>query len=656
MSEATQTRLIRTLQDLEEVAEIGRRRLYPQRTVLKLGLGTCGIAAGARETHEALLKRVEEKGLDVEVAGTACIGYCQREPLIDVQVPGKGRVLYGGMTADKALALLDAVSAGELPAEGAIARVDADEEILLDTEHALGADGLTDVPTFHQQAFYGPQLRIATRNCGVIDPDSIEEYIARGGYLALYKALTEHAPDDIIRMITESGLRGRGGGGFPTGRKWASCRAAAGEPKYIVCNADEGDPGAYMDRSVVEGDPYSVLEGMMIGGYAIGTGHAFVYVRQEYPLARRNLARAIENARAYGLIGKDIFGTGYDFDVRIVRGGGAFVCGESTALMASLEGHVGEPRAKHIHTVESGLWEKPTTLNNVETWANVPVIIARGPEWFASLGTEKSKGTKVFSLVGKVKNTGLVEVPMGVTLRQIIFDVGGGIGGDKEFKAVQTGGPSGGCIPAEFLDLPVDFDRLTEVGSMMGSGGMIVMDEESCMVDVARYFLDFLCGESCGKCTPCREGNRRMYQILDKICAGKATEEDLVLLEDIADTVKTTSLCALGKSAPNPVLSTLRYFRDEYEAHIRDKKCPAGVCRDLLTFTIDADACITCGRCARNCPVDCISGKVGKAPAKATDEDRAAGKAGEPFVIDQTTCIKCGTCYEVCPVSAVVRD
>jgi len=656
MSEATQTRPVRTIQDLQEVAEIGRRRLYPERVKLKVGLGTCGVAAGARETYQALVAQVKEKGLDVEVSRTACIGFCQREPLIDVQMPGKARVLYGDMTAQNALALLEAVSEGRLPAEHAIARADADEEILLGTEHPLGVDGPPHVPSFHEQPFYGAQLRIATRNCGIIDPDSIEEYIARGGYLALYRALTEHEPDDIIRMVTESGLRGRGGGGFPTGRKWASCRDAQGDVKYVVCNADEGDPGAYMDRSVVEGDPYSVLEGMMIGGYAIGTGQAFVYVRQEYPLARKNLVRAIENAREYGLIGKDIFGSGYDFDVRIVRGGGAFVCGESTALMASLEGHVGEPRAKHIHTVESGLWGKPTTLNNVETWANVPVIISRGADWFASIGTQGSTGTKVFSLVGKVKNTGLVEVPMGVTLRHIIYDIGGGIGGDKQFKAVQTGGPSGGCVPAEHLDLPVDFDRLTEVGSMMGSGGMIVMDEDSCMVDVARYFLNFLREESCGKCTPCREGNERMYQILDKICTGRATEDDLTLLEDIADLVKTTSLCALGKSAPNPVLSTLRYFRDEYEAHIRDKKCPAGVCRELLTFTIDPDVCITCGRCARECPVDCISGKVGKAPAKATDEDREKGKVGVPFVIEQNKCIKCGNCYEVCPANAVVRD
>jgi NADH:ubiquinone oxidoreductase subunit F (NADH-binding)/(2Fe-2S) ferredoxin len=651
-----QAKLIRTLQDLEEAAQVGRRRLYPDHARLKVGLGTCGLAAGARETYRALQERAQERGLDVEVSRTACIGFCQREPLVDVQLPGKPRVLYGEMTTAAALTMLDAVAAGQLPSEHAIARADADEDVLGGSEHRLAMDGVPDVPLFSEQHFYAGQLRIATRNCGMIDPDSIEEYIARGGYRPFLKALTEHTPDDVIRIVTESGLRGRGGGGFPTGRKWASCRQARGDVKYIVCNADEGDPGAYMDRSVVEGDPYSVLEGMMIGGWAIGTGEAFVYIRQEYPLARENLARAIANARQCGLIGKDILGTGYDFDVRIVRGAGAFVCGESTALMASLEGHVGEPRAKHIHTVESGLWDRPTTLNNVETWANVPAIIARGPGWFASLGTEGSKGTKVFSLVGKVKNTGLVEVPMGATLRHIIFDMGGGIGGDKAFKAVQTGGPSGGCIPAELLDLPVDFDRLTQVGSMMGSGGMIVMDEDSCMVDVARYFLDFLRSESCGKCTPCREGNKRMYEILDKICTGKGTEEDLTLLEDIADTVKTTSLCALGKSAPNPVLSTLRYFRSEYEAHIRDKKCPAGVCRDLLTFTIDPALCITCGRCAKGCPVSCISGKVGRVPAKATDEDRKKGRVGEPFIVDQKACIKCGACYEVCPVSAVVRD
>ncbi len=656
MSESVQTRVIRALADLEQVAQIGRQRLYPQCIKLKVGLGTCGIAAGAVRLREALETEVRKRGLDAEVSATTCIGFCQREPLVDVQVPGRSRVLYGDMTPDSVGDLLDAIERGEVLSEHAIARADADDELVSGTQYQLATEVTEeDVPSFAGCPFYASQLRVATRNCGVIDSDSIEEYVGRGGYRALYTALTECAPEQIIQIITDSGLRGRGGGGFPTGRKWASCRSARGDTKYVVCNADEGDPGAYMDRSVLEGDPHGVLEGLMIGGYAIGTGEAFIYVREEYPLARRKLTRAIRQAEQYGLIGEDIFGTGFDFHVKIARGGGAFVCGESTALMASIEGHVGEPRAKHIHTVESGLWDKPTTLNNVETWANVPVIIGRGADWFASIGSEGSKGTKVFSLVGKVKNTGLVEVPMGITLREIIYDIGGGIPGDKEFKAVQTGGPSGGCIPADHLDLEVDFDRLSEVGSMMGSGGMIVMDEDSCMVDVARYFLNFLREESCGKCTPCREGNQRMFEILDKICRGEAREEDLELLEDIADVVKTTSLCALGKSAPNPVLSTIRYFRDEYEAHIRDKRCPAGVCKALVTYSIDPEACICCGRCAADCPVECISGKKGKPPAKATDKDREEGKAGEPFRIHAEACIKCGSCYEVCPVGAVQR-
>jgi NADH-quinone oxidoreductase subunit F len=622
---------------LRELAE-SLKQTTAGKTVVCVCLGTGCLANGAAELFTAFQDAVREQGLadSVDVRRTGCHGFCERGPVVVVRPDG---TFYNAVQpADAAEIVEKTAKAGELV-----------ERLLYqwDSSRAVREE---DVP------FYKNQQRVALRLNGHIDPLDIRDYIREDGYSALGRALFEFTPERIIEEITASGLRGRGGGGFPTGRKWASCRQAHGDVKYVICNGDEGDPGAFMDRSIMEANPHTVLEGMVIGSYGIGSHQGYIYVRKEYPLAVETLRKAIDQAREMGLLGRDILGSGHSFDVDIVRGGGAFVCGESTALMASLEGHVGEPRAKHIHTVESGLWDRPTTLNNVETWANVPVIIARGAEWFASLGTEGSKGTKVFSLVGKVKNTGLVEVPMGATLRHIIFDIGGGIGGDKEFKAVQTGGPSGGCIPAEHLDMPVDFDRLARVGSMMGSGGMIVMDEDSCMVDVARYFLNFLRFESCGKCTPCREGNQRMYQILDKICTGKATEDDLTLLEDIADTVKTTSLCALGKSAPNPVLSTLRYFRNEYEAHIRDKKCPAGVCRDLLTFTINPDLCITCGRCARNCPVSCISGKVGKAPAKATDEDRRKGKVGEPFVIDQNICIKCGTCYEVCPVSAVVRD
>ena len=608
------------------------------RATVNVCTGTGCLAQGAGELREALEQAVEELGMadQVEVKSTGCHGFCELGPVVVIKPQG---IFYNGVRPQDAVDILrKTVREGE-----------PIQELLYESggRKVVHED---DVP------FYKRQMRIALRFNGLIDPFAIEDYIARGGYLSLAKVLSELSAEDVIEQVTRSGLRGRGGGGFPTGRKWASCRKAPGEPKYVICNGDEGDPGAFMDRSIMEANPHSVLEGMVIGSYAVGAREGYIYVRMEYPLAVRTMTAAIEQARRYGLLGQDILGSGHSFDVQIARGGGAFVCGESTALMASVEGHVGEPRAKHIHTVESGLYGRPTTLNNVETWVNVPVIIERGADWFASIGSEGSKGTKVFSLVGKVKNTGLVEVPMGISLREIIYDVGGGIAGDKAFKAVQTGGPSGGCIPAEHLDLPVDFDRLAEVGSMMGSGGMIVMDEESCMVDVARYFLDFLRHESCGKCTPCREGNRRMFGILDDICNGRADQEDLALLEEVANLVRDTSLCALGKSAPNPVLSTLRYFRDEYEAHITDKRCPAGVCRALVHYTIEPEACICCGRCARECPVDCIAGKPGKAPAKATGQDRKKGKVGEPFVIDQAACIKCGNCLAVCPAQAVKRS
>jgi len=446
-------------------------------------------------------------------------------------------------------------------------------------------------------------------------------------------------PEEIIEEIKSSGLRGRGGGGFPTGRKWESCRRAHGEPKYIICNADEGDPGAYMDRSLLEGNPHLVLEGMIIGAYAIESHEGYVYVRNEYPLAVKHINWAIRQARERGFLGKDILGLGFDFDVRVVRGGGAFVCGESTALMASLEGKPGEPRAKYIHTVESGLWGKPSNLNNVETWANVPLIITRGAGWFQSIGTEGSKGTKIFSLVGKITNTGLVEVPMGITLRQIIFDIGGGIPGGKRFKAVQTGGPSGGCLPESLLDLEVDFDQLTKVGSMMGSGGMIVMDETSCMVDVAKYFVHFLAEESCGKCIPCREGLLRMHQVLERITNGNGMPGDIELLENLADVLTEGSLCALGGTAANPVLSTIRYFRDEYEAHIEKRRCPSGVCKALIRYWIDSESCTGCQACGKRCPGNAIS-----------------GRKKEPHSIDLSRCIKCGVCADTCRFNAIEVD
>jgi NADH-quinone oxidoreductase subunit F len=480
--------------------------------------------------------------------------------------------------------------------------------------------------------FYKNQMRLILGNNTKIDPKSIDDYIAIGGYSALAKAIHKMTPIEVLNEVKKSNLRGRGGGGFPAGRKWEECRNASGQIKYVIVNADEGDPGAYMNRSELEGNPHGTLEGLAIGAYAIGSHQGYIYVRQEYPLAVENVNVAMAAAREYGLLGNNILNSGFDFDVRVHRGAGAFVSGESSALMTAIEGRVGEPRPKHVHTVIEGIWNRPSNLNNVETWANIPLIINKGADWFNSIGTERSKGTKVFSLVGKVNNTGLVEVPMGVTLREIIYTIGGGIPKGKKFKAVQTGGPSGGCIPEQHLDSPVDFDELTKLGSMMGSGGMIVMDEDTCMVDVAKYFTDFLCDESCGKCVPCREGLRQMQAILSEIAQGKGTEEQLKLLEELAPIVADTALCALGQTAPNPFLTTMRYFRGEYEAHVKEKRCPAFVCKALTSYYIDPEKCQACMICLRNCPVEAISG----------------GK-NQIHVLDQTKCTKCGTCYDVCP-------
>jgi NADH:ubiquinone oxidoreductase subunit F (NADH-binding)/NAD-dependent dihydropyrimidine dehydrogenase PreA subunit len=487
--------------------------------------------------------------------------------------------------------------------------------------------------------FYKRQTRTIFGANGTINPMSIEDYIAIGGYSALSKVLTGMKPQQIIDEIKKSGLRGRGGGGFPTGKKWQSCRDAEADIKYVICNADEGDPGAYQDRSLLEGNPHSVLEGMIIGAYAIGSHRGYIYVRNEYPLAVRHARIAIEQAMDYGLLGENVLGSGFDFNVTINKGGGAFVCGESSALMASLEGKIGEPKAKYVHMSEKGLWDNPSLLNNVKTWANVPLIINKGADWYSKIGTAGSKGTMIFSLVGNINNTGLVEVPMGITLREMIFDIGGGIPNGKKFKAVQTGGPSGGCIPEQFLDTPVDFDELTKLGSMMGSGGMIVMDEDTCMVDVAKYFIEFLKGESCGKCTPCREGINRMSEILSNITQGKGKPEDLEALEDLAAVLNAGALCALGQTAANPVMSTLKYFRDEYTAHIEQKKCPAGVCRDLIQYSIDPEKCQGCLRCLRACPTGAVTG-----------EKRQA------HTLNQGLCIKCGACYDVCKFDAVIRQ
>jgi NADH-quinone oxidoreductase subunit F len=609
-------------QELEALREsIIKSRDLNQSCIVICG-GTGCLALGAQEVITAFEQEIKKGGLKNKLAlrVTGCPGFCERGPLVVIKPEN---ILYQQVKSEDVAEIVSATVKGNI--------VDR----LLYTDPDTGQK----ITYEHEVPFYKKQKRLLLGNNSNIDPTKIEDYLALGGYSALSKVLLKMSPEEIIAEVKKSGLRGRGGGGFPTGVKWETCHKAHGDTKYVICNCDEGDPGAFMDRSLMEGNPHSVLEGMLIGAYAIGGHQGYIYVRNEYPLAVRNAEIAIEQAEKLGLLGKNILGSGFDFTVRISRGGGAFVCGESTALMASLEGKVGEPRAKYVHTVEKGLWEQPTNLNNVETWANVPLIIKNGADWYAKVGTEGSKGTKIFSLVGKINNTGLVEVPMGITLREIIYDIGGGIPGGKKFKAVQTGGPSGGCIPESSLDLPVDFDQLTKVGSMMGSGGMIVMDENSCMVDIAKYFINFLEGESCGKCLPCREGLKRMSQILTDITEGRGKEGDIELLERLSAAIMDSSLCALGSTAPNPVLTTIGYFRDEYEAHIKDKRCPAGVCKELVTYLIDEEKCPGCGLCVKACPVDAIT-DMGKK---------------KPVVLDQEKCIKCGACYDVCNLDAIIR-
>jgi NADH-quinone oxidoreductase subunit F len=598
-----------------------REQRDPKAKRVRVCIGTGCAAKGSHRIYELFNEAMQQSEGKVEaVTCVGCHGFCERGPIVVVE---PGEIFYQQVEEpDVAEIFRETVMGGRVV-----------ERLLYENpETSCRAKTAEEIP------FYQSQERIVLADNGVIDPTRIEDYIARGGYTALAKALTEMNPEQCLEEVEKSGLRGRGGGGFPTGRKWRGCREAHGSPKIVICNGDEGDPGAFMDRSIMEGNPHAVLEGMAIGAYTIGSSQGYIYVRNEYPLAVEHLRNAISQARELGLLGEDILGTGFSFDIQINRGGGAFVCGESTALMASLEGRPGEPRAKYVHTVESGLRGLPTDLNNVETWANVPAIINRGGDWFASIGTEKSKGTKVFSLVGQVRNTGLVEVPMGITLRRMIEEIGGGLKDGKTFKAVQTGGPSGGCIPAEHLDARIDFDELTKLGSMMGSGGMIVMDEDTCMVGVARYFLNFLREESCGKCTPCREGLAQMLTILDRITHGEGERGDVERLESMAELLEGTALCALGKTAAYPVLSTIRYFRDEYEAHIEDRRCPAKECRGLFHYEINPEACKACGICLKACPVDAIT-----------------GEKKVPHVIDQEKCTLCGTCWDKCPFGAVLK-
>jgi NADH-quinone oxidoreductase subunit F len=603
------------------------------RIQLMVCAGTGCVSNHSFDIKEALEKEIIKRNLqnEAEVVMTGCNGFCGAGPILVVQPDG---IFY------------QLLKVQDIP--------------FLVEEHLLKGRPVkkfmyvppvekTPLPKMSEIPFFANQTLIALRNRGLIDPEKIDDYIARGGYKALAKAISEMTPDEVLSEIKKSGLRGRGGGGFPTGIKWETCRRIESDVKYVICNADEGDPGAFMDRSIIEGDPHSVVEGMIIGAYAIeSVRNGYIYVRMEYPLAIKRFNIAIQQAREYGILGENIFDSKFSFDIEVRRGAGAFVCGESTALMASIEGKPGEPRAKYVHTIERGLWDKPSCLNNVETWANVPQIIIRGSKWFSSIGTGDvskdawggSKGTKVFSLAGKVNNTGLVEVPMGITLRDIIFDVGGGIKNGKKFKAVQTGGPSGGFIPESMLDLPVDYEELTKVGSMMGSGGMVVTDEDNCMVDMAKYFLAFTQAESCGKCIPCREGTKRMLDILEKISVGEGTEEDLVLLEELSYMVAESSLCALGGSAPNPVLTTLKYFHEEYEAHVKDKKCPAHICRQLNTYTIDPEICLQIGHGCDVCKKYCVDGAI-------------VGERKKVHYIDPMKCGKCGACYDVCNFNAI---
>jgi NADH-quinone oxidoreductase subunit F len=615
-------RRLTTPADLEKM----RQDILAKQDTGRITVSVCGgtgcRASGAEAVVEAFAEEIDRQELQVKIEfkETGCHGFCERGPVV---VIGPKRIFYQHVKPQDVPEIITETVLKDRPIKR-----------LLYTDPATNKEIIheADVP------FYNRQTRLILSANGEIDPTDIEQYIAAGGYAALAKALFKMNPEKIVNEVTRAGLRGRGGGGFPTGRKWQSTRLAHGDIKYVLCNADEGDPGAYQDRSLLEGNPHSVIEGMIIGAFAIGANQGYIYVRNEYPLAVEHARTAIDQATDYGLLGENILGSGFNFKVTINKGGGAFVCGESSALIASLEGKVGEPKSKYTHMSEKGLWDRPSLLNNVKTWANIPLIINKGSEWYSKIGTAGSKGTMIFSLVGKINNSGLVEVPMGITLREMIYDIGGGIPNGKKFKAVQTGGPSGGCIPEQFLDTPVDFDELTKLGSMMGSGGMIVMDEDNCMVDVARYFINFLKGESCGKCTPCREGLAKLSEILNRITQGKGRPEDLQTMKDLGEILNIGALCMLGRSAANPVLSTIRYFEDEYRAHIIDKKCPAHVCRELIEYSIDAEKCTGCGVCARACSTKAVTG------AKK-----------QPHVIDQAMCIKCGACFDGCRFGAVVK-
>ena len=628
---------INTLEDLKYIREVGLKKLKPKQKVrISVGMATCGISVGGDAVFEELKEKLKNRE-DIILTKTGCIGFCHVEPLVNVYIPGKGILIYHHVQTKDVEKIIDNFSEAE-QLDKVLCQIDKWDHITSD-EIVYGG-GFTNIPRWRELGFFKPQRKLVMRNSGIINPEDIDEYIAVGGYSALFKALKEMTPDEIINEVKKSGLRGRGGAGFPTGIKWELAKKEKSDIKYVICNADEGDPGAYMNRNEMESDPHSVIEGMIIGGYAIGAHKGIIYIRAEYPLALYRLQKAINEAKNYGLLGKNILGSGFDFDITISKGAGAFVCGEETALIASIEGDIGRPRPRPPFPAQKGLWGKPTNINNVETWTNIPLIVKKGGDWFGEFGNEKSPGTKVFSLVGKVENVGLVEVELGTPIKTVVYDIGGGAPSGKKVKAVQTGGPSGGCIPTKFFDLPIDYENLTSVGSIMGSGGMVVMDENTCMVDTAKFFLDFTVDESCGKCVPCREGLKHMLFILENITKGNGKEEDIETLEELSETVKTTSLCGLGQTAPNPVITTIKYFKDEYLEHINNKRCPALVCAALIEFEIDQRKCTGCAVCAKRCPVKAIDGIIGK---------------GETFRIDPNKCIKCGTCLDVCKFDAVIK-
>lgn len=618
---------MRSLDEVRNLASIHQKKVNSLPTLM-VGMGTCGKAAGGDQVWSALSKEIGDHNLEVNLVAAGCIGMCYAEPLVEVRIPGQPGLIYGNVAPEDAVWMIrDHLQRGTPLLNRVLAQ-----------QPYIGTSPLPGVPLLEETPFYSKQTRNVLRRCGQIDPDLIEDYLNTDGYTALETILSGLTPLDVIQVIKSSGLRGRGGGGFPAGRKWEAAYQAKSDHKYVVCNADEGDPGAFMDRSVLEGDPHSLIEGMLICAYAIGADEGYIYVRAEYPLAIKRLKKAITDAENLGLLGDNILDSGFSFKLHIVQGAGAFVCGEETALLASIEGQRGMPRPRPPYPAESGLWGCPTNINNVETYANVASIINRGPSWYRELGTDQSGGTKVFALTGKVNRTGLAEVPIGISLREIVYDIAGGVQNDRIFKAVQIGGPSGGCIPIQHLDTPVDYQALLGLGAMMGSGGLVVMDEQTCMVDVARYFLAFTQEESCGKCAPCREGTRRMLDILERICSGYGRPEDIALLEDLGETIKSTSLCGLGQSAPNPVLATLKYFRHEYDEHIRDKRCSAGVCTALQSFMIESSRCKGCTLCIEVCPTAAISGEKKK-----------------PHMIDEDKCIRCGACVSKCKFEAIHR-